>query len=257
MKKIFLLFTVYFLLFTLSTGSAVAVSDEKTATSSTRAQEINQRVQERLQKVENQVTTKAFWGTLKAMNDTTLTLDTSKGEQTIKTDDETVFVSGKTPLKLSDLEIGKFLIVMGTTNADSLLAKRILVLAKAPKPAPVRQAVFGKITDISTEEKVLVLTNPKNSGTTFQVKVTDKTVLTKTTAGAVKKVEFAALKIGDRVVAVGTNGNGTLTAKIVHVIPGKAVGLEESIVTPTSGKTTPTPTKKPTQKPTPTPTPSE
>lgn len=251
MKKIFLLFTVYFLLFTLSTGSTVAVSDEKTATSSTRAQEINDRVKERLEKVENQITKKAFWGTLKAMNNTTLTLDTSKGEQIIKTDDQTTFLSGKTPLKLNDLEIGKFLIVMGTTNADSsLLAKRILLLAKAPKPAPARQAVFGKITDISTEEKILVLTNPKNSGTTFQVKVTDKTVLTKKiTDEAVKKVDFAALKIGDRVVAVGTNGNGTLTAKIIHVIPGKAVGLEENTITPT-------PTKKPTQKSTPTPTPS-
>lgn len=248
MKKIiYLLIAAYYLLLVPMALAQTPTPEGTTATPTSKDQEIKDRIQERIQEVRKAKNT-AFWGTLKEITNSTLILDTPRGERRVKTNGETTFVLGKKEIKITDLAIGNFIIAMGTLDQNGTLnAKRILALAKPPAPAKSRQAVYGKVTDISEDEKILVLTHPKK-GTIFQVQVTNSTIITKKVDGKIKKVNFSDIEVGDRVVAVGSKEktDGTLTAKIIHVIPGKATGLEKETLTPT-----------PTKKPTPTPTPAE
>ncbi len=118
-------------------------------------------------------------------------------------------------------------------ESETLEAKRIVVISK-PKP-PFRVVAFGRVTDISSEEKLLTVKNEKK-GITYTIAVTDKTIITKKTDNKVQKVQFSAIEIGNRLVAVGTpteNENKLITAKIIHVIPGKALGQEKPSSSPT------------------------
>lgn len=256
MKKIIF---ILILLFIFSTTMAVAQTTPTPKASPTpaedRLQEIKERVEERLQEIREKGQKKAVWGTLKQISNSTLILDTSRGERRVKTTKETKVSLDKKEVKLTDLGIGNFIIALGSLDAnDNFVAKQILAYTKPPKPATVRQAIYGKVTDISTEEKVLTITHPKKPNVVYEVKVTSSTVITKKVDGKIKKVNFEAIVIGDRIVcvAVKDKDSSTFTAKIIHVIPGKAVGLEKITPTPTTAgttKTSPTPTKKPTLTP--------
>ena len=152
---------------------------------------------------------------------------------------------------MADLKIGNFVIAMGNLDpSGSFLGKRILVLAKQPEVASARLAVHGKVVDISQEEKIISLKHLKQD-LAYEIEITDETTITKKVGEKISKIKFEEIEIGDRLVAIGTKEkeNGTITAKIVHVIPGLAKGLEK--ITPTPGKeVSPTPTKKPTPTPT-------
>jgi len=207
----------------------------------TTSQEIKDKVQERIDQIKEDAQKKAFWGTLKAINDTTLVLDGPRGEKRIKTDSTTKFINtAKREIKLSDLEIGNFIIAMGFWKENGTLeGKRILVLAQAPKPTPLRIAFMGMVTDIVKDENILSVTQIKKDGLTYEVSVTSKTILTKKVDGSIKKVLFGAIATSDRLVVIGLKEkeNNAVTAKIIHVIPSS------SSQTPTpSIKLTPTPT---------------
>lgn len=262
MRKIYLLLvTCYLLLVTPALALAISPTPgEETATPTGRLEQIKERVQERIQDL-TKAKKRAVWGTLSQVTNSTLVLTTSRGEQRIKTTDQTKFFIGKKEGKMSDLAIGNFIIAMGYEKNGVLVARRVSTSSQPPKPAPRRKAVYGKVNDLSEEEKILVLTHPKKPGLSFEVKTTDKTVITKKVdgppggeAGKMKKINFEGVKIGDRLVAVGTQEKegGTITAKLIHVIPGRAEGLEKESITPTP-KASPTP--KPKAKATPTLTP--
>lgn len=252
MRKIYLLLvTCYLLLVTPALTLAISPTPgEETATPTGRLEQIKERVQERIQDL-TKAKKRAVWGTLSQVTNSTLVLTTSRGEQRIKTTDQTKFFIGKKEGKMSDLAIGNFIIAMGYEENGVFVARRVSASSQPPKPAPRRNAVYGKVSDISEEEKILVLTHPKKPELSFEVKITDKTVITKKVDGKMQKIKFEEIKIGDRVVAVGTQEKegGTITAKLIHVIPGKATGLEKEL-TPTPKAS---PTSKPKAKATPTP----
>lgn len=241
MKKIVLLFAIFNLLFTIPVWAQSPTPEEETATPPAEIrEEIKERVQERIEGIRQAVTKRAFWGSLTEITNSTLVLDSPRGERRVLTDKETTFVgAAKEEIKFADLEIGNFIIAMGYLNENgTLTAKRVIALKKPPTPTIKRLAVFGKVTDIDEKDKILTLSHPKTQ-TTFKVQVTGSTIITKKVEGKIKKVVFTEIEIGDRIVAVGTREKegGILTAKIIHVIPGKAEGLE---------KITPIPTVSPT-----------
>ncbi|MFZ5366263.1 MAG: hypothetical protein ACOZBZ_03120 [Patescibacteria group bacterium] len=259
LRFLIVIFIFSFFIFHLAPALAQSPTPESTTPGQVR-QEIKERVQERIEQIQEQFKKRAFWGTLKEISNSTLVLETPRGERRVKTDKETKFFGpGRKEIKFADLEIGNFIIALGFWQENGTLqGKRVIALTKTPKPAIKRHAVYGKVADISEEEKVLSLVHPTKSGITFEVKITDQTIITKKVEGPpagearkIKKVNFEAIEIGDRVVAVGTREKegGTLTAKLVHVIPGIAKGLEKITPTPTE-KVSPTPTKKPTPTPT-------
>lgn len=215
------------------------------------SQEIKEKVQERIEAItETKLRKAAYFGNISDLSGSVITVNTKKGEKTVKTDEETKFI-GKSnqEIKLADLKIGNFVIAMGNLDpSGSFLGKRILVLAKQPEIAPARLAVHGKVVDISQEEKIISLKHLKQD-LAYEIEINDKTTITKKVGEKIAKVKFEDIEIGDRLVAIGTKEkeNGTITASIVHVIPGIAQGLEK--VTPT-----PKPSPKPSPKLSPTPT---
>lgn len=267
MKKLSLIFTFYLLLFSYS-ASAFAISPtptppptgEPTSTVTPtdppdRIQQIKDRVTERLEEIKEKAQIRAFWGTLKQINNSTLVLETSRGEKRVKTDDNTKVTLDKKEIKVTDLAIGNFLIVIGTVDKTEILnATKIMAFSKPPKSALKRQVIHGKVTSIQDSIKVLTITNSKKPSLTYEVKVDSKTVITEFVDGKIQKVNFASIAEGDRVVAIATKDTTLFTAKIIHVIPtsttGKATGQTEDTLTPT-------PTVKPKSSPTPTPTPVE
>lgn len=262
MRKITLIITLlYCYLATLALTSAqtptVKSNLTPTPTSSVTQEDIKEKVQARIEEINDKAKKRAFWGTLKEINGTTLIISGPRGDKRIKTDETTVFVdSAKKTIKISDLEIGNFLIAMGFWKENGTLeGKRIIVLKTAPKPAIKRNAISGKVNEIIKDEKILSLTTGKDNQNTLEVQFNSKTVITKKVDGKIKKVTFDAISVGDRIVIVATKvteGNG-YTAKIAHIIPGLALGQEKSLTPTPSTKLTPIPTKK--LSPTPTETP--
>jgi hypothetical protein len=227
-----LLITYYLL-----TNTSMAFAQTPTNTPApTASEEIKEKVQERIDQIKENAQKKAFWGTLKAINDTTLVLEGPRGEKRIKTDDTTLFVNAsKKTIKITDLEIGNFVIAMGFwTENGTLQGKRLSVLTTSPKPAPARIAFMGKVTDIVADQNILSITQTKKDGLTYEVSVTSKSMLTKKVDGSIKKVLFGTIATNDRVVVIGIKekDNNAVTAKIIHVIPGNTTGSEKS-VTPT------------------------
>lgn len=263
MKKIILLFSFCFLLLpaaawaqTPTPKASPTATITPSPTPTDRLQEIKDRIEERIQEIREKGQKRAVWGILKQINNSTLVLESARGERMVKTTAETKVTLDKKDIKIADLGIGNFLIALGTMDqSDNFVAARILAYSKPPKLATKRQAIYGKVTDISSVEKVLTVTHPKKPSTVYEVKVNDKTIITKKVDDKIKKVNFEAITIGDRIVAVAIQDkdSNSFTAKLIHVIPGKATGLEKITPTPTTAgttKTSPTPTKKPTPTPT-------
>lgn len=184
---------------------------------------VRERVQERIQEIKRN-NPRAYVGKIKQINEESLILETRRGEIQVLVSEETKIVGQrKEDLKLTNLKVGDFCIAMGyLTEEETLEAKRIVII---PQPKlPSRIVAFGRVIDISQEEKVLTVKNERR-GFTYTVLVTDNTIITKKIAGRVQKVNFSAVAIGDNLVVVGIpkeEEKQVLTAKIIHIIPGLA-----------------------------------
>jgi len=204
---------------------------------------VREKVRERVEEVRQGIP-RAYFGEIKQINDQEFTLKTNQEEIQVTVSAETKIIGrNKQNLEFKDLKTGNYCIAMGyLTETSNLEAKRIVLIPK-PKP-PVKITTFGRVTDISQEEKILTVKNEKR-GLTYTIAINEKTVITKKAGTQIEKVDFSAIEIGDRVIIVGTrkeNEEKIITAKIIHVIPGKALGQEKPI---------------PTQKLSPSPTPEE
>lgn len=197
-------------------------------------EELKEKVQERIQQLKKP---KGFAGKIIKINQNSFTLETKRKTIEVLTDENTKFVnSQRKEITFSDLKIGNFVIAMGYLNEEeNLQAKRIVVIN--PPKALFRKAVFGKVEDISIEEKIITLKNEKNN-TIYTIEANNNTKITKKIDKNVKKISFSEIEIGDRIIAVGTikqNQKNTIIAKIIHVTPGKAIGQKSS---PASSATT-------------------
>jgi len=190
---------------------------------------------------------RAYVGEITQINDSTLTLATPTGAKEVKVSEEATLIgrSGK-KIAFTDIKVGDFCIAIGYVDENNILDGRRIVIITKPKPLN-REVAFGVVTDTSEEEKVLTVRNEKKN-VVYTIEVTDKTIITKKVDGSTKKVKFADISKGDRLVVVGTpseNEEKYITAKIIHIIPGL------------SKKPTTTITLTPTPKPTISPFPNE
>ena len=242
--KLFLLSLILFLLPLPTKTFGQTPTVEETSIASESASEIRKQAQEKILSLKEASNRRAFWGDLKEINNSTLLLENPKGERRIKTDEGTEFFSGKTKIKSTDLEIGNFIIALGYLDENStLLAKRIISVKTAPKPATRRFVAYGIVSDVSEDEEILAVNHNKKD-VTYEVAVDDKTVITKKVAGKIKKIAFVDIKTGDRLVAIGTKKSGeeTITAKLIHIIPSQDKETQEPTPTSTQGaENTPTP----------------
>ncbi|MGB9706836.1 MAG: DUF5666 domain-containing protein [Microgenomates group bacterium] len=194
---------------------------------------VKEKVRERLEEVKRGVP-RAYVGEITQIGEDNFTLEARRQTVQVKVTSETKIIGKeKQTLELKDLKVGDFSIAMGYPGENGTLeAKRIVVVSK-PSPS-IREVAFGRVTDISSEEKILTLKNERK-GLTYTVVVTEKTIITKKVDTKIEKVKFSSIEIGDRVVAIGTpkeNEAKLITAKIIHVIPGKALGQVSPSPTP-------------------------
>jgi hypothetical protein len=242
--KILALCTVFFALCTMLLSGAFAQTS--TPTDEEISPEIKEKVQERIEAIEESANRKAaYFGTITDVSNSTLTIESVRGERKIKTDEETIFLGDKgQAIKLDDLEIEDFIIALGYLESDSyLLGKRISVLAEEPEPVEPKEAVYGEVADISEEEEVISLSSLKDE-TTYEIDVISKTTIEKKVGEKTEEIKFEEIEIGDRLAAVGIkeNGNGTISASVIYLIPAGAEATVEEI-TP-APKASPTPVEE-------------
>lgn len=204
--------------------------------------EVKKKVREKIEETKKGTKT-AYAGEIIQITDLSLTLSTFMGEKNVQVATDTAIISrGSQKMTFQDLKVGNFVLTMGYLADNNLLEAKRIVVANKPKNI-VLEVAFGKVTDISADEKIITVKNEKKN-LLYTIEVTDKTIITKKVDGSVKKVKFADIAKDDRLVAVGTpteNEEKIIVAKLIHVIPGLALGQEKPTAT-----VTPNPTKSPT-----------
>lgn len=165
------------------------------------------------------------FGTISAINDTVLTIETKQGSiKTVFTDDITRFYSigssGRSIIAIGDLKVGDKIAAVGLVKNDTSGAAKFIIRQET-LPSK-RQAVAGKVKEI--ESGSLTLIHLTQTDRTYTVKTTDETVIkVKGTDAAT----IADIKTDDVVVAIGSvEKDGTITAKRVFAIPGKFLGVK-------------------------------
>ena len=203
-------------------------------------QEVREKVQQKLEEIKKKGFVRAYVGKITDITDQTLTLDTGRGQRKVLVNEETKIIgTSRQALKFENLKVGDLLIAMGIIDQEEVLtAKRIVLIPKPKVTPPIRRAVFGRVTKIDSQGKIVTLTRSAKKESSFQVKADEKTRITKKIDDKTQKISFSQIALNDRLVAVGLwdEEKEVLTAKIIHIIPGKTIGLE-----------------KPTQSPSPTP----
>lgn len=243
MKKIIISLIIFFL-FSLATLRVFAqVSPEPSPTDTRIQQQVEERIEKVLKAAEERKK-RALIGSIKTISNSTLTIETKDGDFQAKMATDAAIINLKREeIKLEDLEIGNKIICIGYLDNQNILeAKRIVVVTQFQTPAT--EVAFGVVTDISQEEKVLTIKNPKKQ-TIYMVEVGTNTKITKKVEGKIQTVKFGDIKENDRLVAIGKPGENEekiIVAKIIHVIPGKAVGQQSP--TPSS-KASPSPIVSP------------
>lgn len=156
-------------------------------------------------------------GKLVDVDDTTLTVETGRGEAIVHVDDETAYhLRGVAEPDLGDLEVGMRVAIRGTLNADGSLQARVVAASQdEPRPRRMQGEVIAIEGDTFTMRgaqgrQVTVLTD---EATEFRVP-------------GVEGPAIADLKVGDRIAGEGTTEDGdthpgqpVARAKLVVVLP--------------------------------------
>lgn len=182
----------------------VAQSPSPTASSSGNIRDaVKQKVSEELANIKQAVAKRAYVGTISAKSELTLTITNLKNQSrtaTVTTDTTIKLTGGKdgTP---ADLKVGDFIIAMGDVDSNGVLTtKRLLVIAQPETDN--RDSVFLTITKVSAS----ALTGENLKKETWTIKLTS----------AAKATD---VKVGSKIVAVGTVSASTLSANLIHLLP--------------------------------------
>ena len=203
-------------------------------------EDVIEKNKERVEKLKDELSTKSadlkksgsiykrshVFGTITAIADSTVTIETKRGDvKDVFTDDFTKFFSvgtgGKTTIALENLKVGDRVSAVGI-SADDTGGKAKFVVRIA-KSASKRHAVLGKVKSVSGS--TLTLTHLTQTDREFTVVVAaDAAIKIKGTDGT---ASVSDIQKDDVIVAVGTVGKtGTITAKRIFVVPGKREGLQ-------------------------------
>ncbi len=241
MKKIIVLLLAFSLISLVPLG--VLAQDNEEPSPSPDDERIKQKVEERIEKVlssAEEEQKRALVGTLKSVTNSTLTIETQAGDFQAKIASEaTILNENRKEIEIDDLKIGSNIIAMGFfDDQDVLDAKRVVMTEEFQ--IPETDSVFGLVTDISQEEKVLTIKHPKTQ-TVYMVDIGTKTKITKRVKGEVKEISFSEIEENDLLVVIGKpeeNEEKIITANLIHVISGE---IEEEEVSPSpSPKVSPT-----------------
>jgi len=235
MKKIILLLISFLLVSSIPLG--VMAQTEEEPSPSPDDERIKQRVEERIEKVlsdAEEERKQALVGTLKAIANSTLTIETDLGDlQTKVAVDAIIINSEREEIELEDLEIGSKIISMGYLDSQNILeAKRVVVIEEFQ--IPTSEAFFGIVTDISQEEKIFTIKNPKDQAI-YTVEMGTDVEITKTVEGEIETAEFEDIQENDSLVVVGEpeeNEEKMITAKLIYLATNTAPDVSEEEPSP-------------------------
>lgn len=236
MKKVIL--ALVFLSFIAVTPIFAHEEDEKKA-----AESIRNKIEFRLEKLREKIASEAvrkgkvatktaalpssqhhIKGVITQISEDSFQLQTPKLSVTILTDTNTKYFSvgggPKQAVSFSDLRVNDRVSVVGIGKKDLEGLARLVVRHPKQKLAKKR-AVFGTLTSIDGNN--LIITHIRRADTTWQIEITSETRIKKIGGSS---LTIADLKVGDRLVAVGTvDDAGVITAKFLFISPGKFKGI--------------------------------
>lgn len=215
-------------------------------------------------------------GTVKKIENSTITLSTGEGEKKISYADDIVLYQfikdGRTEQKMSKIKAGNYISVIGIFNEDKSLILGKIIYIEEPSIT-----FFGKIADIDRDNYTLTV-KTKDASEIVDIETTTR-IFTYGASGKIDKGGFSKLAVGDPIHVVGTarlkESNKVTGGKLytfplfnlnIGVTPSANPNLKSATpsATPTSSKSakpsltpkaTPSKTPTPTKKITPTPTP--
>jgi hypothetical protein len=178
---------------------------------------VQQQVQQELANIKQAVSKKAFVGIITTKTEANITLTNLKNQSRtiIVAPDATIRLTGSKEGTVADLKVNDFSLVMGDVDGQNkMTAKRILVITQSAQDK--RQSVFGTVTKTGS---TLTFTNTKNE--TWTARTATSTGITKVVDGKSTKAVAADIKIGSKIVVLGTTGTtaNTLTALNLHILP--------------------------------------
>ena len=167
---------------------------------------------------------RAFCGRVETRDDEkeTLIVNTRKGKKTVFYNEETVFVGlERKKIRADEVAKGSFIVAMGEyllQKPTELVAERVVI--QEPPSLSSRRSFWGKVTDISQEEKVFSLLPAGHEAAVIEVPVSTRTIFKKKEEGKIGKVSFNTLKKNDHLVVVGRQEKDKLQleALLVYVI---------------------------------------
>lgn len=210
MKKIIYLTIVILLSFSIFTlslsnglNSPFSISAQESTSS---AEDITKKVKERLEKVAKEgevlgeTVKKAYVGTLESLTQNTLTIKTAETTKTAAVADKAKIIGLKREaLKIDDLEIGSFLIVMGYATDKNVLDARRVVVSDKPQAPPYTVSLT------------------KYTG---QLELAKNAIITQTFEDNQTEIESTDLKVDDTLVVI-TNAKSQAVA--VHLVTGRPI----------------------------------
>lgn len=156
---------------------------------------------------------KAYIGTVTDISEGTLQLKSDAGEikqVAVNLNDITVIKTGKETkeIKFTDVAIGDYVVAMGTTNGNHVLAgKRILITS--PTNALPLKVFSGKIKSINKKELVINENKiPILSTTKFTANKEESTIT----------IKLSSLEENDTVIVTATEEGTKLTTRRIHLI---------------------------------------
>ena len=148
----------------------------------------------------------------------------------VNTNNQTKFLEKPSGKKLGPelLKKDDKVATFATGSAQATVFAKLVLVKPATDSAVLkkRRAVYGLVRSINGNR--LVVSHPIRDDPRYTIEVVDATFI------KVKGIEGAtieAIRVGDRIAAVGIWQDEILVVKRVHVIPGKAIGLLERIGT--------------------------
>lgn len=173
----------------------------------------------------------AVIGSVESVTGSTVVLEEKKSKkktEAVVGQDTRIIGQDKKLLKVGALKLKDLIAIVSSGSGDATDSGKLKVIKIFVKEATVaaqlkRRAVQGVITKISGN--VLSLTHQIQRDRTYTVVVTEQTVIKLKSEEATGSANLASLVVGQRIVAVGEPSDSGIVAKLIHVIPGKAIGI--------------------------------
>ncbi len=151
---------------------------------------------------------RGYIGVIKDVISSTLIVEHKDGKLDIKVSDETTILRapGNTPIKASNINIGDYIIAIGTIDTDEIISGHRLIVSANPFTPPAKVSALATIKKITKSALTLTI------GDKDQTVATTSKTITKTPTGS---IELTDLEVGDTIIYTAAVDKESQTATII------------------------------------------